>query len=131
MQNMNAYGYQQYKEQTVNTMTEGEMLTLLYDEILKRLKRAELSLDNGDYGLFEKSLTRCTEIVVYLKKCLNYNYSISLELGRLYDFFLYEISRCSAGRRKDVIEEIRPLVIDIRDAFVEANKQVQAERYGN
>ncbi len=128
---MNAYGYQQYKEQTVNTMTEGEMLTLLYDELLKRLKRAELALDNGDYRLFENSLTRSTQIVVYLKKCLNYDYPISLELGRLYDFFLYEISRSSAGRRKDVLAEIRPLVIDIRDAFVEANKQVQAERYGN
>ena len=40
---MASYGYQHYKEQTVNTMTPGEMLNLLYDELLKRLTMAELA----------------------------------------------------------------------------------------
>ena len=41
---MNKNGYQQYKEQSVNTMTKGEMLLLLYSVLLKRLMRAELAL---------------------------------------------------------------------------------------
>ena len=40
----------------------------------------------------------------------------------MYDFFLYEISRLQASRKKTVIEELRPLVIELRDAFREANK---------
>ena len=31
---MDMKGYQQYKEQSVNTMTQGELLLLLYDELL-------------------------------------------------------------------------------------------------
>ena len=31
---MNRNGYQQYKEQSVYTMTQGEMLLLLFDELL-------------------------------------------------------------------------------------------------
>ena len=30
---MDARGYQQYKEQSINTMTQGELLLLLYDEL--------------------------------------------------------------------------------------------------
>ena len=119
---MNAYGYQNYKAQTVNTMTPGEMLGLLYDELLKRLTKAELALEKEDYILFDQSIQRSVEIVNYLKNTLNHKFEISSELKRLYDFFLYEFSRISAGRNPKVIEEVRPLIVELRDAFKEAQK---------
>lgn len=119
---MGAYGYHHYKEQTVNTMTPGEMLSLLYDELLKRLTRAELALEKKDYELFDQSVQRCVEIVNYLKDTLNYKYEISAELKRMYDFFLYEFSRIKAGRNSDVITEVRPLIMELRDAFKEAQR---------
>lgn len=115
-------GYQHYKEQTVNTMTPGEMLNLLYDELLKRLTRSELALENKDYELFEQSIQRSMDIVTYLKDTLNFQYEISNELKRLYDFFLYELIRIKAGRNTVVISEIRPLIMDLRDSFREAQR---------
>lgn len=103
-------------------MTKGEMLLLLYDELIKRLTRAELALEREDYEVFEASVKRSGEIVQYLKDTLNTEYSISRELQRMYDFFLYEVSRLQASRNKAVIEELRPLVMELRDAFREANK---------
>ena len=41
---MNAQGYQQYKTDAVGTMTQGELLVLLYDELVKRAARAGLFL---------------------------------------------------------------------------------------
>ncbi|HBG11618.1 MAG TPA: flagellar export chaperone FliS [Clostridium sp.] len=119
---MNAYGYQNYKAQAVNTMTPGEMLGLLYDELLKRLTRAELALEKKDYVVFDQSMQRSVEIVSYLKDTLNHKYEISSELMRLYDFFLYEFSRISAGRNIKVIAEVKPLIAELRDAFKEAQK---------
>lgn len=119
---MASYGYQHYKEQTVNTMTPGEMLNLLYDELLKRLTRAELALEKDDFELFEQSIQRAVDIVTYLKDTLNHNYEISAELRRMYDFFLYEFSRIRAGRNSEVIKEVRPLIIDLREAFKEAQR---------
>ncbi len=119
---MNAYGYQNYKAQAVNTMTPGEMLGLLYDELLKRLTRAELALEKKDYVVFDQSMQRSVEIVSYLKDTLNHKYEISSELMRLYDFFLYEFSRISAGRTIKVIAEVKPLIAELRDAFKEAQK---------
>ena len=76
-------GYQQYKMQAVNTMTKGEMLLLLYDELIKRLTRAEMALEKEDYEVFEASVKRSGEIVQYLKDTLNTEYSISRELQRI------------------------------------------------
>lgn len=121
---MNANGFQHYKEQSINTMTSGELLQLLYDELIKRLLRAELALKKEDYPLFERSIKRATEIVRYLKQTLDLQYEIGRELNRMYDFFLYELSRINAGRNPAVIEELKPLVEQLRDAFREAAKQV-------
>ena len=116
-------GYQQYKAQSVSTMTRGEMLLLLYDELLKRLTRADLALSDENYEAFEQSVTRSKEIVQYLNYTLNNAYEISQELHRLYEFFLYEISRLQASRNKQIIVELKPLVVDLRDAFSEAEKK--------
>ena len=120
-------GYEQYKQNAVMTMTQSEMLLLLYDELLKRLTRAEFALDKKpepDYVFFAASVKRSKEIVRYLKNSLNYQYSISRELRSMYDFFLYELSRIEAGRRKEVIAELKPLVRELRDAFEQAGKAV-------
>ena len=68
--------------------------------------------------------TRSTEIVRYLSKTLNMDYQISYELRRMYEFFLYELSRLQAGRNSTVIQELKPLVTELRDAFKEASKSV-------
>ncbi|MBS4979945.1 MAG: flagellar export chaperone FliS [Lachnospiraceae bacterium] len=115
-------GYEQYKMQSVNTMTRGEILLLLYDELIKRLNRAQLALDTEEYDLFEKSAARCGEIIQYLKTTLNMEYEISRELRRMYDFFLYEIARLRAGRNAEIIQELKPLVVELRDAFKEADR---------
>ncbi len=115
-------GYEQYKMQSVNTMTHGEMLLLLYDELIKRLTRAQLALDDKDFDLFDKSVQRSKDIVHYLDKTLNMEYEISYELKRMYEFFMYELSRLQAGRNSAVIQELKPLVMELRDAFREASK---------
>lgn len=117
-------GYEQYKMQSVNTMTNSEMLLLLYDELMKRLARAQVALEDEDYDLFNQSVQRSREIVQYLNTTLNMNYKISYELRRMYEFFIFELSRLQAGRKVAVIQELKPLVSDLRDAFREASKSV-------
>lgn len=117
-------GYEQYKMQSVNTMTSSEMLLLLFDELMKRLARAQVALEDENYDMFNQSVQRSKEIVQYLNATLNMNYKISYELRRMYEFFLYELSRLQAGRRVAIIQELKPLVSELRDAFREASKSV-------
>lgn len=126
---MNNYAreFQHYKEQSVNTMTQGEMLTLLYDEMIKRLTKAKLLAEHQDYGAFEREVTRAGEIVQYLMDSLNLQYSVSGNLSRLYSFFQYELTRLMAGRRMEIIEEVIPLVADLRDTFKQADQLARKE----
>lgn len=119
---MDMHGYQQYKAQSINTMTPGELLMLLYDELIKRLARAEIALKNQNYEVFDESIIRCREILRYLDDTLDMQYPISHDLHRLYDFFSYELSRVQVGRNKKVLAEVKPRLTDLRDTFRQAQK---------
>lgn len=119
---MDTRGYQQYKEQSVNTMTQGELLMLLYDELVKRITRAEMALDKQDYALLDASVDRCVDIIHYLDDTLDMQYPISANLNRMYDFFCYELSRIKLGRNRTELERIKPMIIDLRDSFRAAEK---------
>jgi flagellar protein FliS len=116
------YGYQQYKAQSVETMTKGEMLILLYDEINKRLLRARAYFEKGEVDLFEADVQRAMDIVKYLVKSLDRRFPISNDLYRLYDFINFDLSRLKSGRNMSIIDEITPLVKDLRNTFKEADK---------
>ncbi len=120
---MMASGYQQYKNQSVSTMTQGEMLLLLFDELVKRITRAELALKDQQMDIFEQSVDRAAEIIKYLKHTLNREYAISVQLRALYDFFIYELSRVKASRRQEILDEVKPLIEELRDAFRQAEKK--------
>jgi len=119
---MDMKGYQQYKGQAINTMTQGELLLLLYDELVKRLTRADLALDKEDYPVFEASVERSVEIIHYLDNTLDRKYEISGNLNRLYEYFCYELSRVKAGRNKTELARVKGMVSELRDSFREAEK---------
>ncbi len=120
---MSEKGYQQYKEQSILTMTQGELLLVLYDELLKRLKRAELSLEVEQTEVFLQSVNKSIEIVQYLRQTLDYDYEISKELFRMYDFFLYEFNRVKSNHKISILQDVQPLVKELREAFAEAVKR--------
>lgn len=127
---MDIKGYQGYREQqdqAINTMSQGELLLLLYDELVKRLVRAGLALDKKDYDLFDASVTRSLEIIRYLDDTLDRQYPISMNLARLYDFFSYELNRVKAGRNRTELERVRAMVGELRDTFREAQKNAAQE----
>ena len=119
---MDAKGLQNYKAQSLTTMTQGELLLLLMDELVKRLMRSDIALQQGDMQLFETSIQRCIDIVRYLDDTLDRRYEVSRGLHRLYDFFCYDLNRISLGRNKRELDKLRPMITDLRDTFRLAEK---------
>ncbi|WMI80959.1 flagellar export chaperone FliS [Anaerotignum sp. MB30-C6] len=128
---MNNYGYQQYKQQSVNTMTSGELLLLLFDESAKRLTKAEMSLKNSDLATFEASMDRVSEIIRYLDTTLDKTYSISREISRMYEYFQFQVARIKAGRNVELIHELRSMLMDLRNTFKEADRLSQVDLVKN
>ena len=119
---MDMRGFQQYKEQSVNTMTQGELLLLLYDDLYKRLAQAELMLDQQNYPVYEAAIERAVAIIDYLDSTLDRQYPISGNLAQLYEYFTYELGRAKIGRRKEVLTHVKSMIGELRDAFRQAQK---------
>lgn len=125
---MDRRGYQQYKQQSVGSMTPGELLLLLYDELVKRATMASIALDKKDFPAFEAAVERCTDIINYLDETLDRKYPISQDLSRLYEYFTYQLGRIKIGRNKQELERLRPMLTDLRDAFRAAEKNSSAQQ---
>ena len=119
---MDARGYQQYKQQSINTMTPGELLLMLYDELVKRSTLASMALEKENWPQFEEAMDRCIDIVNYLDETLDRKYPISRDLSRMYDYFTYEMGRIKTGRNKKELARLRPMLVDMRDTFRAAEK---------
>ncbi len=115
--------YEAYKQQSVMTMTQGEMLLKLYDETIKQLNSAEIHMNEKEIEKTNQALQKAQKIINYLRATLDFQYDISNQLSALYDFFVRQI--VTANVRKDVqpIKDILPMVCDLRDAFAQAAKQ--------
>ncbi|RHO55839.1 flagellar protein FliS [Ruminococcaceae bacterium AM07-15] len=119
---MDMRGYQRYREESLNTMTQGELLLLLYDELVKRLRQADLEMGKQNYENFEKAVDRAVEIIHYLSDTLDHRYPISGNLSRLYEYFCYELSRVKAGRNQEELMRVTRMVSELRDSFRQAEK---------
>lgn len=127
---MDRRGYQQYKQQSVESMTPNELLLLLYDELVKRATLASIALGKEDYETFESAVGRCIDIVNYLDETLDRQYPISRELSRMYEYFTYQLGRIRIGRNKKELELLRPLLADMRDTFHAAEKNSASQLRG-
>ena len=115
---MDMRGYQRYREDAVHTMTPGELLLLLYDELVKRLTIAELELKKQNYPAFEAAVDRSLAIVHYFEDTLDRQYPISRDLARLYEYLCYELAR------------VKGMAGELRDSFRQAEKNVASEGAG-
>lgn len=123
-------GYQKYKAQSIYSMSGAELLVLLYDEALKRMRLAEQALEDKDYGVFDNCIARTVRIVRYLNSILDMEQPISQEFRIIYEYMFFDLSAIKAGRerRKEDITQVIRVLKEFRDGFEEAGKQVQDVR---
>lgn len=115
-------GYRKYKEKSIYSMSGPELLLLLYDEAISRLRKAEIVLEDKNYKVFEDCLFRVTRILRYLIDILDLNQPISMDLRRIYQYLLYDVGRIQAGRerRADEIGRVSHILSELRSAFDQA-----------
>ena len=107
---MDMRGYQRYREDSLSTMTQGELLLLLFE------------LEREHYPAFEAAVDRSVKIIRYLDDTLDRQYPISQNLDRLYEYFCYELSRVKNGRNQKELSRVKGMAAELRDSFRQADK---------
>lgn len=117
--------YAKYMEQSVQTMTQGEMVIRLYEEIDKEINKAMVSLKNIDYEESNRSIQKCQRIIRHLKQTLNPQYAVSAELNQLFDFFLQQLIEANLKKNFQPLEIILPMVVEMKNTFVQSEKRIR------
>lgn len=111
-----------YVEQTSITATPGELLIMLWNAEIKNIKIAIISIRSNRIPEAHEKIMKAQAIIDELIYSLDTRYEISNELSKLYSFIKSEL--IAANLKKDVekLEEILPLVTEMRDTWQEAYK---------
>lgn len=114
--------YDNYRQQSVMTMTGGEMLVKLYDETLRQMNSAKRSMAENDLAASNLSLQKCQRILNYLDNTLDKRYPVSTSLSSLYDFFIRQTVAANIRKDSTLLDDIMPMIAELRDTFVQAEK---------
>ena len=114
--------YQRYQQQSVMTMTPGEMLLKLYDEVITQLTAVRQFNEEKDYEKSNASLKKAQRIIRYLDQTLDPQYEISGSLSALYDYFIRRLVDANLPNDNAPIDEVLPMISDLRDTFAQADK---------
>lgn len=128
---MNHHGLNKYKAQSnnnINYMSQEELLMLLYDELVKRINIADITLKNKDFKTFEAATQRCLAIFRYLDETLDRSVPISRDIARLYEYIIYSLGRIHIGRNQRLLDHIKPMIIELRDTFKQAAEESKKEK---
>lgn len=118
---------EKYQQQAIGTMSKGELIVRLYDEVTKNLKYAStlFSQNNGDAA--RKCLNKSRKILNYMTVILDGKYDLSKKLSSIYSFAVGQIILTDATGDTSHIDAIVPQLEDLRSAWAAAEKQTRVK----
>ena len=119
--------YQAYRQQSIMTMTTGDMLTTLYDGALKELGLAELAFERQDWPEVNRGLQKVQRILNHLKGTLNFKYDIAKNLDELYTYFIHLTVQANIHKDPAGLKEVTGFITELRDAYIQADRQTRAK----
>lgn len=122
--------YAKYKQQSVMTMTQGDMINLLYDEIINRLNKGLLGLEVRDFKASNTHFKKAQAIISHLESTLDSQYPVSRNLSSLYEYFNHQIIQANVRKSPDPVQEVLPMIMELKEAFAQADKQVRMSHTG-
>ena len=126
---MQANAYTQYKNQSLSTMAPGELLVKLFDEMIKQCRLAVIHIEKKDLAAANDSLIKSQTIVSTLDSSLDMRYPVSKELHDFYVFFAKQLLKANMEKNVAVINDLLPLLKDLRDSFDQAEKQSRRKQH--
>jgi flagellar protein FliS len=123
---MQANLYQQYKAQTLETLTKGEIVVKLFEEASKQISMGIFFTKNGNSYKAYNSIAKAQKIIQTLNFSLDMKYAISLELNDMYLFLHEKLGSAIAKKDVALMKELLALVDDLKVTFRQAEKLARA-----
>ena len=125
MQNINPYNV--YKQNSVNMASKEQLLLMLLDGAVKYTKIAKMAILNKDIPRAHKELIRVQDIFLELMITMDKSSGKYMEdMYNLYNFIKGELGRANIKKDVKIIDEVLPLIQEVRDIWHEADKKIKS-----
>ena len=129
-----------YRETKIKTASQGQMIIMLYDEIIKNLnngieqleKNAEGKKDPGIIEKVNKSVLKAQEILTELIVSLDFEEGgeIANNLFSLYTWFNQELIEGNIRQDLDRLSAVRSMLLELRSAWNEIIDRTASDNLG-
>ena len=118
--------YQAYKQQSVMTMTQSDMLTALYDGLVKEITVAQRAFSENNFTDINFRLQKAQAILTHLQNTLDHKYEIATSLNTLYDYFIHTLVQANIKKDPSALPDIIVMINDLRNTYVQADKNLRS-----
>lgn len=112
------------------TMTQGDMINLLFDETVNRLNKGLYCLETRNYEGSNTHFKKAQAIISHLSSTLDRQYEVSQGLDALYEYFNHQILQANIKKDPEPVTEVLPMIMELKEAFAQADKQVRMGHTG-
>jgi flagellar secretion chaperone FliS len=115
-------GYNQYKENSVNTATPEELTLMLFNGLIKFLMQSQTAVEVKNIEKANNSIIRAQAIVKEFQATLDMDYEVSENLDSIYDYMYRRLVEANLKKDSSIIEEVLGYAKDLRDTWAKAMK---------
>ncbi len=116
-----------YRDQSVLTMSRGELILRLYDEVLKNARFAcRLFREENRTAAF-RCTAKCRNILNYLTVILDRKYELSVPFNRMYSYLNGQLIRADTTGNPAGLEKAIPRFAELREAWSQSIRKSRIE----
>jgi flagellar protein FliS len=120
--------YQQYKAQSLETLTKGEIVVKLFEEASKQISMGIFFSNSGNVVKAYNCIAKARTIIQTLNVSLDMKYAISIELQEMYLFLGEKLLEANASKDVALMKDILSLVDDLKVTFRQAEKLARVQK---
>lgn len=109
-----------YKKNQIETASPKQLVVLLYEGAIKRVRLAELAIEKNDITKANTNILKAQDIVTELMVSLNHQNganAIASELHVLYSYMINQLIQANIQKDTEKLVGTRNLLSELRDAW--------------
>lgn len=129
--NMYAQAYDQYKKTSVETLSPGKLLLMLYEGAIKNVRLGKEGIKENDYSKAHNHIIKAQDIVTELMVTLNMEYDIAKQLYSIYDYLYRRLVEANVKKDASLLDEVEGFLTELRDTWQEVVRKQSMEMMNN
>lgn len=114
--------YEQYRQNQIFTTPPEELVTMLYDGVIRFIKQAKVGIEAKNTEKTHNNIVKAEKIFTELMSNLDMNVEISHNLYSLYDYMYYRLTEANLQKDSAILDEVLELTLDLRNTWEQAIK---------